>query len=1059
MTTFLPYRAKVYCNLGHLISGNFADTYLQQAGLIFCRGSVELAGLYQPDIGSPVEFAYTRTAGSSGTAARLPRKLLVLASFADPLRNVTSVQIGCRLSLMRNKRETIKVVKPADSYKAATTNDLPEGTTDYVSPPISASYVASECLASTGITAAALPNLVNQYTVDEFDFSQGYVDILAQLLESEMLVGRMNEDDEFESFSLINPPDALGPVINNTNCFRLSPNGPGELPGEQVITVYDPVPFKPATVVIPPPGDEVIDPGDPGGPNAPTAPNPASFVFSGQLGSKGGWSRSVTVGAPVRFRIDYNGPSGRGTYSGEYQPVQTSVSTFTVRDSATVLTGTETTTETPYAAVAGKYVAQALSNGLGVPMERVVARTVTNNNYNRENRLASSTTTSIVSLAEFAGKLDLTYVFSSSDFVTISASAQVIVERTVTEYDYAPGYVRRSVSRYQHWALTQQGQQAVNAGRDSFANSGDVAEFVNSVTGEPAYVGTEVNVSTSSPTREQRPGPAELTKQVYGEGDGSKRVDANGNVISRTVETDLELGAVESQTTKTFRLPFTAESFFEEVAGGEWASVNEKQRAQAIAYQYGKIQNRLLLGNVKGASMQIPVELMPVRPFAPIYLQADGLTGQYRANGMSWTFDQNGIMGQVDALFWLATGQAGTPGAIWFPMPPGVSSLPTTPSATVNGSPAPANSGSLPGGWNPAAPNLTALFAALPTGVAPVFPSTLDAPNGLVPFNETVALDAVTRSVLSAVDVPFSLVPQSDAADMVTQAVFAGREIALATVPVNALSLAVFAPLPYTPARPSAMDLQFSISSPTVRGSLYVPAMGLVFAAHVPTVTAAASDPNFADVVLLIQPDAESNGSTTFTDLSPVGNTITRGGDTQISTGTTIFGKPTVAFDGSGDWLTAPTGTPFDFGTGDWTVDINLNPASLPGVQMGLFDTIPINGSGARVNAFVINLKSNGKIFVSHNNFTYPDSTGTVSTGTLNKIRVTRTGNTLAYRVNNTTDASAGTITNSLSTGGCVIGRLGNIGFDFFLHGNMTIRVTKGVARTDAEPTAPFPTS
>jgi hypothetical protein len=218
-------------------------------------------------------------------------------------------------------------------------------------------------------------------------------------------------------------------------------------------------------------------------------------------------------------------------------------------------------------------------------------------------------------------------------------------------------------------------------------------------------------------------------------------------------------------------------------------------------------------------------------------------------------------------------------------------------------------------------------------------------------------------------------------------------------------------------------------------------------------------DPDFANVVLLIQPDAESNGSTVFTDLSPVGNTITRAGDTQISTGTTIFGKPTVAFDGSGDWLTAPTGTPFDFGTGDWTVDINLNPASLPGVQMGLFDTIPINGNGSRPNAFVINLKSNGAIFVSHNNFTYPDSTGTVSTGTLNKIRVTRTGNTLAYRVNGTTDASAGTITNSLSTGGCVIGRLGNIGFDFFLNGNMTIRVTKGVARTDAEPIAPFPTS
>ena len=37
--------ARCYCSLGPMISANLADTYLQAAGLVKCRGSVELVGL------------------------------------------------------------------------------------------------------------------------------------------------------------------------------------------------------------------------------------------------------------------------------------------------------------------------------------------------------------------------------------------------------------------------------------------------------------------------------------------------------------------------------------------------------------------------------------------------------------------------------------------------------------------------------------------------------------------------------------------------------------------------------------------------------------------------------------------------------------------------------------------------------------------------------------------------------------------------------------------------------------------------------------------------------
>ena len=242
----------------------------------------------------------------------------------------------------------------------------------------------------------------------------------------------------------------------------------------------------------------------------------------------------------------------------------------------------------------------------------------------------------------------------------------------------------------------------------------------------------------------------------------------------------------------TYSLPYSPDDYYVP-AGGSFASA-VSSNSGANAYNYGKIQYRLELGTRKGLSLQVPVEQMPLSPFDPLYLQLDDVTGQYRANGMSWTMDSNGIVGQIDAVFWQGTGQTGTPGPIWFPTPPGVSTLPTTPNSVVNASPAPANNALLPVGWDPAAPDLTTLFGGLPTGVAPVYPTVLDAPAGLNPFIEIVPLLAITRSVLSVVSVPYSLVPQSATADMVTQAVFVGLQVVLVEVPVTSLTLATFVP-------------------------------------------------------------------------------------------------------------------------------------------------------------------------------------------------------------------------------------------------------------------------
>lgn len=64
-----------------------------------------------------------------------------------------------------------------------------------------------------------------------------------------------------------------------------------------------------------------------------------------------------------------------------------------------------------------------------------------------------------------------------------------------------------------------------------------------------------------------------------------------------------------------------------------------------------------------------------------------------------------------------------------------------------------------------------------------------------------------------------------------------------------------------------------------------------------------------------------TNGSTTFTDSSPNGLTVTANGNAQISTAQSKFGGASGYFDGAGDYLTLEDNADFGFGTGDFTIE------------------------------------------------------------------------------------------------------------------------------------------
>jgi hypothetical protein len=64
-----------------------------------------------------------------------------------------------------------------------------------------------------------------------------------------------------------------------------------------------------------------------------------------------------------------------------------------------------------------------------------------------------------------------------------------------------------------------------------------------------------------------------------------------------------------------------------------------------------------------------------------------------------------------------------------------------------------------------------------------------------------------------------------------------------------------------------------------------------------------------------------TNGNTVFTDTSPVSKNVTPSGNAQISTAQFKWGGSSALFDGSGDYLSIPYSSAFDFGNSNFTIE------------------------------------------------------------------------------------------------------------------------------------------
>jgi hypothetical protein len=208
--------------------------------------------------------------------------------------------------------------------------------------------------------------------------------------------------------------------------------------------------------------------------------------------------------------------------------------------------------------------------------------------------------------------------------------------------------------------------------------------------------------------------------------------------------------------------------------------------------------------------------------------------------------------------------------------------------------------------------------------------------------------------------------------------------------------------------------------------------------------SAVTTDPYFEYTTLLL-PGSGTNGAqnNTFLDGSTNNFTITRNGNTTQGTfspfSQTGWGN---YFDGTGDWLSIPANSAFDFGTGDFTVECWFYYNTTPPAS---YDYLwAIGGNNTNGIALYINNGQpriwNGSLILS--------TTGSISGFTWYHLAAVRSSGTLTVYLNGTSIGSV-SLTSNLTGGasaGPKIARWDGVDLEEFTGYISNFRIVKGVA-------------
>lgn len=775
----IDLRAKSYCSLGPLISASISDSYIQGAGLIFTTGSCIIAGLINPKAGDSVTFTYVK----NDVEYQVPKVLRVLSSFANPFTRTTEVSLGCKLTFLSDLSSKTLLRPEDDPFN--TEEDIEEAE-EIVTVPIHAQTVANTCLAELGIEAEGL-SLTNKFSIESFDFSNGYVNILSDLMLSENLCGYLNLDEKLIIFSLLQD-GGTGPVLNRDKIIEIGSINSGELPGEKVLVSYNTLKLQ-----VP-----EVDPEDPG------ATDKSNWEFQQSIGKKTTVTLSGKLPNDADWEEEYN-----------YVPFQ---ETRTYYDDWDRLIEQVTIEKSIIAAVAGGWLTDMVSLGgerdasnggretIKTTTKTVKYKTIYDNSdeppedYDQileEQTIVEEVPVVIVSAAPTDASTEAVPFFGvQPDRLLVNNSIPQISEITTITYEQGirsvfvgtggtiDGFSTRAIAvlgnmplskvttqTVKAFSYTSAGQQAIGKAIENGKKTADILYTYFTLVDD----GTETNISAGREAiLETRPGKNDrlLGPLADQEGDPNNGYSVNSSSESEFFYSTENAGDVQRMV--EFSMPYAPDDRFIRSATGTFFSVESD--ASTKATNFGRIQNKLLYANRYGINIQTAPELIPENPYDPIAIEIDGFIAMCRCNGMAWTLDSNGVVVGVDALLWGGIGRI---------------------SSEVTGSP-----------W----------FAVAGTpGSLPIAPPAIDgqitSPGLIPPWNEILSIASKTKSKIIFTSIPYALELSTDINPITTRTDIAIESMILMRLEAYEIEVSAFVPQIITGAAMIIPQIEFILDA------------------------------------------------------------------------------------------------------------------------------------------------------------------------------------------------------------------------------------------------------
>lgn len=682
----IDLRAASSCNIGELIEASISDSYIQESGLIFTTGSCQILAELPPRMGTIVTFEYTK----DGISYQIPRKLRVLSSFKNQFTGVVDVSLGCKLTYLQDLSEKFFWTTKDDFL-----NQGPEFNQDeLIFAPIYASSVAQQCLDKLGITASGL-NLTNKFSIPIFDFSSGYVSILSDLLVSEGYCGYLDYNENLVAFKT-DQSSLTAPVFDDSSLIELQSVNSGELAGEKVVVNY-------STLRLKTPEQD---------------PNDVSAFAS--------WEEEEVIGAETEVELSgtyrdtgiLNQDGEEWTEIFKYKPRQV---TRTYYDDWSRMVARVTESFSILPAGAGSIVAEKINKGspaslynkgfsrvtIDIPEYKINPTAIGTTPPEDYDKVVSEQTIELEpEIITFAtlGLNSSQSIQAYSETLRYPSWSVVVfagIKVSVTYFSFeVVSITTRTFEQGERTAIVRTNPTSSSGSSDVFLGKVPLTKTLTFYEKALAYT-TSGQRRLSKKLEEAAVNNTSIdsilaeSRHLVEDGFESRIITGREAIMQSKPDSDIyqdplyaersenqsdlefffsDLGSSELKNLVEFDLPYAPDDVFVLVSPTRAVSIASDAPTKAL--NYGRVQNRIRFGSRFGLNVQVSPETVPSRPFSDIAIQIDGTAAAFKTNACSWTIDSSGVVAGFDAIFWAGIGGTGT---IWFPVPPGVTTLPALP--------------------------------------------------------------------------------------------------------------------------------------------------------------------------------------------------------------------------------------------------------------------------------------------------------------------------------------------------------------------------------------------